>query len=160
MVFQRRRTPAALAVAGALVLGLALAGPVAAVGPTVTVVASGLDNPRGISSGPDGSLYVAEIVKSGVLNLFLGTDDVGALWRLKNGTKIEDAARRAHRAGRRRGRPRREDLRHEQEHPGRHRGGPPHPALTRSPEARGGRPVRPPLAGLLRWRPRGLSSRP
>ena len=65
MVFQRRRASAAVAVAGALVLGVALVAPVAAAGPTIAVVASGLDNPRGISSGPDGRIVVAEAGRGG-----------------------------------------------------------------------------------------------
>lgn len=65
MVFQRRRAPAAVAVAGALVLGMAFVVPVAAAGPTITVVVSGLDNPRGISAGSDGRIVVAEAGRGG-----------------------------------------------------------------------------------------------
>jgi hypothetical protein len=35
------------------------------------------------------SLYVVEMVKSGVFNAFIGADDVGALWKVTNGVKTE-----------------------------------------------------------------------
>jgi len=35
------------------------------------------------------TLYVVEIVKSGVANFFGGIDSVGALWKIRNGTKTE-----------------------------------------------------------------------
>ena len=35
------------------------------------------------------TLYVVEIVKTGVANFFGGVDSVGALWKVRNGTKTE-----------------------------------------------------------------------
>jgi DNA-binding beta-propeller fold protein YncE len=51
-----------LLVVGSLLLAVAALSATAAfaAGPTVTTVASGLDNPRGLAFGPDGNLYVAE----------------------------------------------------------------------------------------------------
>jgi hypothetical protein len=57
------------------------------------VVASGLDNPRRIAFGPDGSLYVAEAGKGGLgpvligpeLNLLLSFGSTGAITHVKNG---------------------------------------------------------------------------
>jgi hypothetical protein len=61
---RRQRLAAVAAVAVAVVAALAAAGsgPAASTGlsPNVTVVASGLNNPRGLTFGPDGKLYVAE----------------------------------------------------------------------------------------------------
>jgi hypothetical protein len=53
----------ALALLAAMAFSLASAGPAAAV--TDAVIASGLDNPRGIAFGPDGALYVAEAGEGG-----------------------------------------------------------------------------------------------
>jgi hypothetical protein len=62
--------------------------PTATHGPC-TVFADGLTSVTGIDFGPDGSLYVVEIVKDGVLNLFLGGDITGALIRIKDGVRTE-----------------------------------------------------------------------
>ena len=57
-----------------------------------TVWATGFTSIVAIDFGPDGDLYVVEMVKSGVLNYFIGADDVGALirvdWRTKAWTEI------------------------------------------------------------------------
>ncbi|HQH71955.1 MAG TPA: ScyD/ScyE family protein, partial [bacterium] len=45
--------------------GLFLMGYVASAAPNLEVVASNLDNPRGLSFGPDGALYVTEAGKGG-----------------------------------------------------------------------------------------------
>ena len=57
-----------------------------------TVYADGFTSITGLDFGPDGSLYVVEIVKNGVNGLFSGTDVTGALIRYKNGamTDISD----------------------------------------------------------------------
>ena len=49
-----------LLVAVSLVVAMLLTGAAVADSPTLSVVASGLNNPRGITLGPDGALYVAE----------------------------------------------------------------------------------------------------
>src|SRR4029077_2332629 len=54
-----------------------------------TLFADGFTSITGMSFGPDGSLYVVEIVKNGVLGLFNGTDVTGALIRYKSGVKTE-----------------------------------------------------------------------
>ena len=56
-----------LAVVGLVAGLLALPGPAvgAAAAPRVTVIARGLDNPRGIAFGPEGALYVAEAGRGG-----------------------------------------------------------------------------------------------
>jgi hypothetical protein len=56
--------------------------------------ADGFTSITGLDAGPDGSLYVVEIVKNGVLGLFTGTDTTGALIRLKRGHQTEIAAGR------------------------------------------------------------------
>jgi hypothetical protein len=64
-VFEHRRLPAAVAVAGGLLLAASLAGPAAAADPTISVIASGLDNPRGIAVGANGRVFVAEAGRGG-----------------------------------------------------------------------------------------------
>lgn len=54
-----------------------------------TLFMDGFTSITGLDFGPDGSLYVVEIVKSSVLNLFVGVDSTGALYRVSGGTKTE-----------------------------------------------------------------------
>lgn len=81
--------------ASASLAGTALAG----VGPSPgTIVASGLDNPRGLTFGPDGSLYVAEAGTGGTGPCVDGPEgpaclgSTGAVTRVKKGvqTRIAD----------------------------------------------------------------------
>ncbi len=62
--------------------------PTATHGPC-TIFADGLTSITGLDFGPDGSLYVVEIVKDGVFNLFSGGDVTGALIRIKHGVRTE-----------------------------------------------------------------------
>jgi hypothetical protein len=62
--------------------------PTATHGPC-TVFADGLTSVTGLDFGPDGSMYVVEIVKAGVFNLFSGGDITGALIKIKNGVRTE-----------------------------------------------------------------------
>jgi hypothetical protein len=62
--------------------------PTATHGPC-TVFADGLTSVTGLDFGPDGSMYVVEIVKAGVLNLFTGGDTTGALIKIKHGVWTE-----------------------------------------------------------------------
>jgi hypothetical protein len=62
--------------------------PAATHGPC-TVFADGLTSVTGLDFGPDGSMYVVEIVKAGVFNLFSGGDITGALLKIKNGVRTE-----------------------------------------------------------------------
>jgi hypothetical protein len=65
-VSRLRRALVACATAGLAALAVsAFASTAASVAATVTPVASGLDNPRGLSFGPDGRLYVAEAGNGG-----------------------------------------------------------------------------------------------
>lgn len=59
-----------------------------------TLWADGFTSVVGLDFGPNGDLYVVEIVKAGVLNLFLGGDTTGALIRVHHGHKSEIAAGR------------------------------------------------------------------
>jgi hypothetical protein len=54
-----------------------------------SVFADGLTSITGLDFGPDGSLYVVEIVKSSVVHLFDQSDTVGALIRIKHGHRTE-----------------------------------------------------------------------
>jgi glucose/arabinose dehydrogenase len=58
----RRSLAAAL---GAALLSIALAAPAVSAAPTVSVVAEGLDNPRGIATAPSGSIWVTEAGRGG-----------------------------------------------------------------------------------------------
>jgi hypothetical protein len=60
-----RRVPIACVVAVATALGACGLASTAVLAATVTPVATGLDNPRGLSFGPDGRLYVAEAGNAG-----------------------------------------------------------------------------------------------
>jgi hypothetical protein len=57
-----------------------------------TLWADGFTSIVGLDFGPRGDLYVVEIVKAGVFNLFTGGDITGALWRVRHGHKTEIAA--------------------------------------------------------------------
>ena len=54
-----------------------------------TLFMDGFTSIVGLAFGNDGSLYVVEMVKSGVANFFGGVDTVGALWKVKGGVKTE-----------------------------------------------------------------------
>lgn len=64
-----------------------------------TLFADGLTSITGMDFGPDGSLYVVEIVKAGVVNLFAGGDITGAVIRIKHGHRTELAAGQLHAPG-------------------------------------------------------------
>jgi hypothetical protein len=72
--------------------------PAATSGPC-TIFADGLTAITGLDFGPDGSLYVVEMIRGGLANLFLGGDTTGALIRIKNGVRTELAAGQLHVAG-------------------------------------------------------------
>jgi hypothetical protein len=57
-----------------------------------TLFADGFTSVVGLDFGPHGDLYVVEIVKAGVFNLFTGGDITGALWRVRHGHKTEIAS--------------------------------------------------------------------
>ena len=69
-----------LAVTATALLALTLAPPVGAITPAYTVVAGGLHNPRGLTFGPDGRLYIAEAGTGGVIGY--GFD--GAIHEIRN----------------------------------------------------------------------------
>jgi sugar lactone lactonase YvrE len=54
-----------------------------------TLFMDGFTSIVGLAWGHDRSLYVVEMVKSSVVGYFLGTDTVGALWKVKHGVKKE-----------------------------------------------------------------------
>jgi hypothetical protein len=56
-----------------------------------TLFADGFTAVVGIDFGRRGELYVVEMVKGGLANLFLGGDITGALWKVKRGHKTEIA---------------------------------------------------------------------
>jgi hypothetical protein len=72
--------------------------PTATSGPC-TVFADGLTSVTGLDFGPDGSLYVVEIVKDGVFNLFTGGDITGALIKITGGVRTELVAGQLHAPG-------------------------------------------------------------
>ncbi|MEA2605848.1 MAG: hypothetical protein QOI00_605, partial [Chloroflexota bacterium] len=72
--------------------------PTATSGPC-TIFADGLTSVTGLDFGPDGSLYVVEIVKDGVFNLFTGGDITGALIKITGGVRTELVAGQLHAPG-------------------------------------------------------------
>ena len=62
---RRPRRSLLAATVTSLVLLVALVGPAAASGPKVSVIAHGLDNPRGLAIGSDGRVFVAAAGKGG-----------------------------------------------------------------------------------------------
>src|SRR5690349_20723392 len=76
-------------------LGLALASVTLPVAPlqaraTVTTVASGLANPRGLNFGPDGALYVAEAGSGGNGPCILGSDGLKKCYGTTGGVRKID----------------------------------------------------------------------
>ena len=82
----RKRTRVTAAVAAALIVtgSLAYGALAARSGGTVTVVATHLNNPRGVWAASDGSIYVAEAGKAGSVKVnkdtFLGFTSAVAKW--------------------------------------------------------------------------------
>lgn len=64
--------------------------PAAVHGPC-TLFADGFTSIIDLEFGRHGDLYVLEMVKGGVLNLFVGGDTTGALWRIHHGVRSEIA---------------------------------------------------------------------
>ena len=60
---------------------------------------TGLTSITGLDWGRNGSLYVVEIVKDGVFNLFSGGDTTGALIKIRHGHQTELVAGRLHAPG-------------------------------------------------------------
>ena len=55
-----------------------------------TTYATGFTSVIDLAFGPDGTMYVLEIVKEGLLGAeLLGEPPIGALWAVKGGTKTE-----------------------------------------------------------------------
>jgi hypothetical protein len=80
---------AKLAAVLASLLAVALSAPAVSAQPTLTVVAEGLDNPRGIAIAPSGSIWVAEAGRGGTVACFPGPEgsevclgDSGAITRV------------------------------------------------------------------------------
>lgn len=65
--------------------------PAATSGPC-TLYMDGFTSIVDLDFGPDGSLYVVEMVKNGVGAWAFGGDTVGALWKVNGGSKVELAA--------------------------------------------------------------------
>ncbi len=88
-----RRRVGRFAAAGMVALVAALTpGPQAVAEPDFTVIADGLDNPRGLAFGPDGALYVAEAGLGGSAPCLEGPEGnqvcfglTGAVTRIKGG---------------------------------------------------------------------------
>lgn len=67
--------------------------------PACAVYATGFTSIIDLDFGPDGALYVAEMVKTGVGSFFFGGQTTGALWRVKGGSRTEIAAGQLHLIG-------------------------------------------------------------
>jgi sugar lactone lactonase YvrE len=88
------KIPRSLVPVSLLLAALAVAGPAPAAAPGVTVVMSGLDNPRGLAMDKDGTLYVAEAGKGGAGRCAPGPEgglvcegQTGAISRLRHGVQ-------------------------------------------------------------------------
>jgi sugar lactone lactonase YvrE len=90
------RTRNGLALAGAVAAIALLGAPAAAQGPTIEVLAEGLNIPRGLAVAADGSLYVVEAGTAGETCMGEGEEQVclgptGAISRIADGTTTQVA---------------------------------------------------------------------